>query len=78
MYDNSKEKFTSEIQSRHKQAEERISKLDDTTIDMVKSEELKEKKVKRDLEYHKEDQSVDCGSPKGQSEWKEQKAYLKK
>lgn len=42
MYGNWKEKFTSEIQ---KQAEERISKLDNTTIEMIKSEDLKEERL---------------------------------
>lgn len=78
MYGNWSETFAGEI---HKQAEKRISKLEDRTIEMIKSEELKKKRLEKKkgpLRYHKVDQSIDGGSPKRQRERKKLKDYLKK
>lgn len=56
------------FKSRHKQTEKRISRVKDRTVEMIKSEELKEKRLKSTkgpLRYHKVEQehSIDCGSP---------------
>ena len=57
---NSLERF----KGRSEQAEGRISELEDKTMEIIKAEEQKEKRLKKSVtRHHQEDQHTHCWNP---------------
>lgn len=72
-----------EFKGRFEGAKERINRLEDRTVEIMKSKEQKEKKIKEkqtepkgSMGHHQEEQHTHCGRPREErKEWRE---YSKK